>query len=531
MPKSANKPRTRRKSRRPGESRRPRSQTQVVGEEVALSSAIAARDLDSVNTLLESGPGLEALSGQLEQAADAFDEEIVLTLIRARVPVDYAGAKSVYAEAARQGSIRVIRALLDQGVRVPDDETNVLEIAIEAGHVDIVRSLLESGHDTRLLDSDENTALMVAVSSGYAEIVDLTMDVCDVNATNAHSQTALMLACQQADERAVRNLLSQGARIDLEDYGRESTALAYAVRAGSPTIVRLLLDRGADPNERATANLQNRYGDPVLVSGARVGHDDVCQVLLESGANVDERSSAGCTAIYAAAQHGHARLVRLLLGWKASPHDPDRQGVTPLMAAARHTSTGHVAAIHALLEADVALDARDQFGNTALIHAVSSGSCDGVIKALLEGGAEINAQNAAGDTAWTAGAANHAQHPTLSLLARSGARTNHRNGSGESAVTVAVKKRAKPRTVHFASAEQQEVSTVKALLALGSPVNEQDADGNTPLIVASCAGEVELVVELLRYKARKDLPNLNGQTALDAAKANQHDKVVSVLEG
>ena len=333
-----------------------------------------------------------------------FDEARVLASIAAEPPVDYSDAVAAFLGAARHGSAKVVHALLEQGIEVPDWPEGVLKVAIEAGNIEVVRSLLRGGADTKVLDSEENTALMVAVSSGHRDIIDLMIDApyrpprptrrrgrpqpehegvgargrrrtpsvgFDLDAGNTNSQTALMLACERADERTVRRLLNSGASIDLRDYGRESTALAYAARGGSASIVRLLLKHGADPNERAVPDLQNQGGDPVLIAAARAGSTEACNVLLEDGAAVDARSSTGCTPIHVAARNGHALLIRLLLGWKANPHVSDRCGVTPLMAATMCSSDRSVSTVRSLLAAGVEVDARDQDGNTALMHAIS----------------------------------------------------------------------------------------------------------------------------------------------------------------
>lgn len=198
------------------------------------------------------------------------------------------------------------------------------------------------------------------------------------------------------------------------------------------------------------------------------------------------------------------------------------------MAAAKHaqhkvTPAEPVLAIRALLDAGVDIDARDKHGNTALFHATRSHE---VAAALLAAGCCVDAQNATGDTALTTAAANLAANATLRLLADSGAWTGQKNTAGESAVTIAVKQIV-GQMVHYPGADEEHASTVRTLLALGCPVNEQDANGDTPLIVAARAGEVKVVEELLRHKARKDLRNRAGETALDAAKAN----VISALDG
>jgi ankyrin repeat protein len=106
------------------------------------------------------------------------------------------------------------------------------------------------------------------------------------------------------------------------------TALHLAAFFGHPEAVRLLLERGADPNAVATSE---QIG-PVqpLHSAAAAGGLDSVRLLLEHGADVSARQREGFTALHAAAANGDAELARLLLarGADASAktddgHEPD----------------------------------------------------------------------------------------------------------------------------------------------------------------------------------------------------------------
>jgi ankyrin repeat protein len=75
-------------------------------------------------------------------------------------------------------------------------------------------------------------------------------------------------------------------------------------------------------------------------------------------------------------------------------HDPD---VTALMQAA---DRGDERSVRGLLATGASVNARDQSGNTALIHACMRGnSSPSLVEALLAAGANPNARNNAGETA------------------------------------------------------------------------------------------------------------------------------------
>ncbi len=119
---------------------------------------------------------------------------------------------------------------------------------------------------------------------------------------------ALLQACQQGDEAAVRRLLGQGAnpntrltqsfreRLDywLDDYPDKSepldtTALVEAAAQGHTAIVRLLIDQGANVNTRCRyEGPQTECYDPTLYTARRLAlsghHLDTARVLEQAGA-------------------------------------------------------------------------------------------------------------------------------------------------------------------------------------------------------------------------------------------------------
>ena len=57
----------------------------------------------------------------------------------------------------------------------------------------------------------------------------------------------------------------------------------------------------------------------------------------------------------------------------------------------------------------------------------------------------------------------------------------------------------------------------KALLGAGADINKLMNDGHTPLMVAANNGNIEVVRELLKRGAKKELKNQHGDTAYDYA--------------
>ena len=184
-----------------------------------------------------------------------------------------------------------------------------------------------------------------------AEIIDVKNDKI-VNSFHAE----LYYAMRREDTRArVGSLLgavvgrpSSGNAINAPHPVTRLTPLMYAVRLGDPTLVRVLLRRGADPNSMAPYSLCyiHESGAPyndaaesasemdtvasargyqlhtgkcrsVLMYAACVGNVAIAELLLGAGAAAGAAQSALLRAVY----HGHLVTVRLLLCHRADPNE------------------------------------------------------------------------------------------------------------------------------------------------------------------------------------------------------------------
>lgn len=121
-----------------------------------------------------------------------------------------------------------------------------------------------------------------------------------------------MAAATKGNARTCSLLLAAGASVAATTtIGK--TALIWAAQLGQDDVVKMLLDRGADPNHAMDVHGWG-MGKTALIWSSQQGHATSARLLLEYGADVNYRTPVqGCTAIIMAAQHGHEDVVGLLL--------------------------------------------------------------------------------------------------------------------------------------------------------------------------------------------------------------------------
>jgi ankyrin repeat protein len=183
------------------------------------------------------------------------------------------------------------------------------------------------------------TPLMIAVRNGknLAAVKALIAAGADVNARAPSAddgQTPLIFLAQYGDFwDMAETLINAGAEIDTID-SHEKTALVYAVERNARMLVRLLLEKGADPNVRAqrSPNLPDAYPGPSVLKVAAARRDTfTAEALLEAGAVVNSYEARNVTPLHQAASHNNAKMVSLLLRYGANPlAADDEQGLRPL---------------------------------------------------------------------------------------------------------------------------------------------------------------------------------------------------------
>lgn len=328
--------------------------------ETALMWAAAENHAAAVRTLVDAGAFIDARSRVIDAP--------VLEFPRSGGPNSPfpRGGWTALMFAARQGALDGARALADLGANLdvaalpqtdvplkPEEMhsadkgigTTALVFAIINVHYDLAAMLLENGANPNVVDLAGMGALYAAtdmnslqwVQGRPAPILTDTLDGVDI---------VRLLLQKGADPNArlkTRPLKRHHDAGSTMNFGEGTTPLMRAARTGDTAVIKALLDGGANPflalpdgtNALLLAAGQG-YGG-VRGDGIRIvvpTPEDAAgsvQLLLDRGVDVDSFNTAGNTALHAAVNRGDA-VVRVLASRKARLIK-NKAGVTPLEVA------------------------------------------------------------------------------------------------------------------------------------------------------------------------------------------------------
>ncbi|XP_029426563.1 ankyrin repeat domain-containing protein 29 isoform X3 [Nannospalax galili] len=223
-----------------------------------------------------------------------------------------AGAlKKVAGAGARRG--RAAADMCSMSFKKETPLANAAFWAARRGNLALLKLLLNSGRvDVDCRDSHGTTLLMVASYAGHIDCVrELVLQGADINLQREDGATALFLAAQGGYLDVIRLLLSSGAKVN--QPRQDGTApLWIASQMGHSEVVRVMLLRGADRD--ATRN----DGTTALLKAANKGYNDVIEELLKFSPTLGILKN-GTSALHAAVLSGNIKTVALLLEAGADP--------------------------------------------------------------------------------------------------------------------------------------------------------------------------------------------------------------------
>ena len=194
--------------------------------------------------------------------------------------------------------------------------------------VGTTKNLRELFFDTHLLEygkfSDLHKIVLHIRPGNIDEALQRSTALLDT--VDSTGRSPLSWAAQRGEDEAVRLLLEYGADPNNKD-NTNMTPLHFAAQASTPKCLLLLIEHGAKV-------FQSTRGWTALHYACSY-HDDVAYVkpLLDHGADVDERTYVGKTAIFFAIIGNNLTTAAFLIGVGADLNVLDNEGTSPLAAA------------------------------------------------------------------------------------------------------------------------------------------------------------------------------------------------------
>ena len=327
----------------------------------------------------------------------------------------------------RAEQIEVIKTWIDQGAEWPDSLANEAELPpLNPKAVAVVEALRTGDQkafdksvagDAKLINArgpEGSTPFMYAVLySSAAKLEWLLKQGADPNRRNDANATALMWAA--TDLEKTRVLLDHGADVNARSSDLRTPLLIAARRPGNTAVVKLLLDRGANPNPNAHPLTESSP----LIEAATAGDAPTMELLLGRGADA---KAAAQPALTMAITTQCSKCLSLLVA-----KDLDKAAyslVLPEVAV-----LGDVNAVRLMLHHGADVNAFDALGRTPLMYAVASDLLPlEEVKLLIERGANVNAvdrHKQGGDSGLSVLdiAKLHGDTPIVDLLVKSGAKS------------------------------------------------------------------------------------------------------------
>ena len=262
--------------------------------------------------------------------------------------VDVDGNTCLHDAVVGNCSKEVLQVIIDQGVDV--NETNMenvtaLMIACENNDLYAIHVLLNAGADPNIIDSMGDTCLHAAVHAGcQKEVVPAIIDHgADLNITDQHKQTALVLACCLGNLDILNIILHYKADPNIADIDGD-TLLHIAVQKNiNKEILQLIIDYGAD------VNAVNNDSETALLLACSAKQRESVSMLLKAGADTSIVDVHGDTCLHKILHREFDQeALQQLLDYGVPVNATNRNHQTAYMLACKQ---GNVDAICALMNA------------------------------------------------------------------------------------------------------------------------------------------------------------------------------------
>lgn len=354
-------------------------------------------------------------------------------------------------------------------------------------------------------------------------------------------------------EDVLKTLLEGGLEVDVKD-DEDRTPLSWAIELGHQSIVKYLLDQGANPNIQEHVqtpliwsvingsielfDMLTKYGagrgnegptyKRVLLFAAGKGQEDFVRMLLGKNMDFDIRDQdCGRSPISRAAEFGRENVVKFLLSQGADANSKDvdgelesekNEGKTPLTWA---TLEGHWSIVDLLLQHG-AEPVLPPVNPVALLDAARAGKYEKV-RRFLENAVSPDFRGERFGCSPLSEAAEFGHVDVVRLLLDWGVDPNSKDINGEGA------EQNEGKTPLMRACMNGHNPTARILLDRGADPNLQEKDGKAALSWAAVNGHRSTVRLLLEHGGDVMQKDKYGYTAFNSASMHSHNDIAQLL--
>ena len=490
------------------------------GAQKALRLAVYADDAPVIRALISKGVKYEGIDGT-ESIKETIERDGRGAALAAILFMSAAGGKpeTIYRTALDSGSssgeilFNAVRAgangLIDFALRAGadakytgKDRKTPLYLAVESGDETLAKKLIAHGADAKVKDPYERPLVVLAAWNRDFEMVKLLIENgADFDSSTQFGLTALYASLKQGDAETTNVLLSKKADM--------KSAMISAINRNQYSIVKFLLDNGADPNAPA--------GDEYPLGCAKkAGFSEIAELLKSRGAGSDYEKRAAETARIFNSLSQTDRKIDFMKILEPLPdmNIKDESGRTLLNVLFENYAMSDQAISYAIFRG---ADPNETFpnGDTILMRLLSKGiSLD---KNTLDRIKDPGAKNGEGKTAMFFAGRNF---DTIALLKNKGLLIDQKDGGGN--------------TPLLYRAMQQDIASIDALIKNGADAKAVNAEGKTAIMLLAardnCREDIKRMIKYLKAAGIDiNAADRAGNTALHLACAKDNHEGVSLL--
>ena len=348
-----------------------------------------------------------------------------------------------------------------------------------------VELVLNDGLDINTPALCNRTPLLWASLSSSGEFIETLIDLgANVNAQRTDDKvTPLILSAHWNNFMAVNLLLDHGADANIA-RADACTPLHLAVMKGYQNVVKLFLEKNA------LVNTQDADGDSPLHTAVSKGFFYLTKLLVKKGSNVNLQNKKGKTPLFLGVMNKHEQLIKLLIENEADVSIGYKEISTERINLVRGKDRGRAVWHYVLVK-------KRLLG--LYLKRTNGGSLDVAdFGAILRSGWVKDPPEGTLDQIFEECGFTFKEIPGVTVL-------------------------------HIASKENNEPEIIDLLVKSGANVNAQDAEGFTPLHMATIHGNLKIVKKLVDLEADVNIVTTDGKTAAELAHLNKELEIEEYL--